>query len=248
LTAVAPRSGSSDLAASGTDLNQRCSACSRFSIGGPLLALALVALIGVREAILLSVIPGLLAAAAMLYAVRHAPRLGRRERQPIRLRVRPVLRGRLGRLMLAVGAFEFGNLAATLLILRAPELVEPGRSTSSATQLALVLYTAYNLAATLTSLPAGRAGDRIGTTQVLATGTALFLASYLGLAAAGSSFVLLDACFVAAGIGIGFAETAEHAAVAHVAPEGLRGSAFGVLAAHGEARWPRILRTAGVAT
>jgi len=53
--------------------------------------------------------------------------------------------------------------------------------------------------------------------------------AYLGLAAAGSSFVLLDACFVAAGIGIGFAETAEHAAVAHVAPESLRGSAFGVI-------------------
>lgn len=45
------------------------------------------------------------------------------------------------------------------------------------------------------------------------------------------SFVLLGACFVAAGIGIGCAETAEHAAVAHLAPEGLRGSAFGVLAA-----------------
>jgi hypothetical protein len=99
------------------------------------------------------VIPGLLATVAIVYAIRHAPPLAARERQPIQLRLRPVARGRLGRLLLAVGAFEFGNLAATLLILRATELFEPGRSTSSATQLALVLYTAYNLAATLASVP-----------------------------------------------------------------------------------------------
>jgi MFS family permease len=117
------------------------------AIGGPLLALALVALVGVREAILLSIIPGLLAAGAIVYAIHHVPRLERHQRQPLRLRLRPVMRGRLGRLMGAPGAFEFGNVAATLLILRATELFEPGRSTAAATQLALVLYTAYNLAA-----------------------------------------------------------------------------------------------------
>ena len=41
------------------------------AIGGPLLALGLVALVGVRTAILLSIIPGLLAVAAILYAIRH---------------------------------------------------------------------------------------------------------------------------------------------------------------------------------
>jgi MFS family permease len=43
--------------------------------------------------------------------------------------------------------------------------------------------------------------------------------------------VVLGACFVAAGVAIGFVETAETAAVALLAPEGIRGSAFGVLAA-----------------
>jgi len=41
------------------------------AIGGPLLAIALVALVGVRAAIGLSVIPGLLAALAVIYAIRH---------------------------------------------------------------------------------------------------------------------------------------------------------------------------------
>jgi MFS family permease len=69
------------------------------AIAGPLLALALVGLVGTRTAIALSIIPGLLAALAIVYAIRHAPRAEERERQPLRLRVRPVLTGRLGRLM-----------------------------------------------------------------------------------------------------------------------------------------------------
>ena len=129
---------------------------------GPLLALALVGLIGVRAAILLSIIPGLLAALAIVYAIRHAPTLAIREHRPIRLRVRPLLHGRLDRLLGAAFAFELGNLAATLLILRATEVLQPGRSHNSATQLALVLYTAYNLAATVASIPSGPVGDRRG--------------------------------------------------------------------------------------
>jgi MFS family permease len=106
------------------------------AIVGPLLALALVGLVVVRTAIALSIIPGLLAALAIVYAIRHAPGVEARERQPLRLRIRPVLTGRLGRLMVGVSAFEFGNVAATLLILRATELLAPGRSQDRATQVA----------------------------------------------------------------------------------------------------------------
>jgi hypothetical protein len=42
--------------------------------------------------------------------------------------------------------------------------------------------------------------------------------------------VVLGACFVAAGVAIGCVETAEHAAVAALAAEDIRGSAFGLLA------------------
>ncbi|HZJ49533.1 MAG TPA: MFS transporter, partial [Actinomycetota bacterium] len=68
------------------------------AVGGPLLALILVPAFSVRTAILLSIIPGLLAVAAILYAIRHLPRQTARRRQPIRITVRPLMRGRLGRL------------------------------------------------------------------------------------------------------------------------------------------------------
>jgi MFS family permease len=132
------------------------------AILGPLLALGLVATLGVRAAIGLSVIPGLLAAGAIIYAIRHAPKPEHRERVPLRIRVRPVLRGELGRLLAAAAAFEFGNVAATLLILRATQLLIPGHGAKAATTIALGLYTLYNIAATLASVPAGRAADRLG--------------------------------------------------------------------------------------
>jgi hypothetical protein len=91
------------------------------------LALGLVAVFSVRTAILISVIPGLLAALAIVYAIRHARLPAARERRTLRIRVRPVLHGQLGRLLGAFALFEIGNLAATLLILRATDLLAPAR-------------------------------------------------------------------------------------------------------------------------
>jgi MFS family permease len=200
------------------------------AVGGPLLALALVAAFSVRTAILLSIVPGLLAVVAILYAIRHTARPRLQERRPLRIRVRPVLQGELGRLMVGIGAFELGNIAATLLILRASDLLEPAHGHDGAVQIALLLYTGYNAAATLASVPAGRLVDRRGAVLVLATGVGCFLLAYVGFAATGASIVVLALCFAAAGVAIGCVETAEHAAVARLAPEDLRGSAFGLLA------------------
>jgi MFS family permease len=206
------------------------------AIAGPLLALGLVDLVGVRMAIALSVIPGLLAALAIVYAIRHAPRAEQRQRQPLRLRIRPVLTGRLGRLMVGVSAFEFGNVAATLLILRASELLAPGRDQDRATQLALGLYVA---AATVASIPAGRLGDRRGAVLVLAVGVGLFGLAYAGFAAGPSSVPALAPWFVTAGVGIGCVETAEHAAVAALAPGELRGRRSGCWRrCRASATWP----------
>ena len=184
------------------------------AIVGPLLAIVLVGLVGTRWAIGLSVIPGLLAALAIIYAIRHTARPREQDRQPIRLRIRPVLRGRLGRLMVGITAFEIGNCAATLLILRATELFQPGRSQDRATQLAIFLYVGYNVAATLISVPAGHHADRHGATRVLAIGAGCFTAAYVWFAVGPAGVVALAPAFILAGIGIGCAETAEHAAVA----------------------------------
>jgi MFS family permease len=203
------------------------------AIGGPLLALGLVALFNVRTAILLSVVPGLLAAAAIVFAIRQAKLPKITERRRLRIQVRAVLHGELGRLLGAFTAFEVGNLAATLLILRATDLLTPTHGTQTATEIALGLYTAYNIAATLASFPAGRLADRLGERGprlVVTAGVAAFLGAYLTFAFTPARVGMLATGFILAGIGIGAAETAQTAAVAALAPDQLRGSAFGLLA------------------
>ncbi|WP_307822056.1 MFS transporter [Streptomyces coffeae] len=203
------------------------------AIFGPLLALGLVAWVGVQWAIGLSVIPGLLAAAAIVYAIRHAPKAERRETVPLRVRVRPVLQGGLGRLLGAVAAFEIGNVAATLLILRASEQLAPGHGKDAATSIALGLYVTYNVAATAASVPAGHLADKLGPrgpVLVLAAGVAAFALAYGMFAASTTVIAALTVPFVLAGVGIGAVETAQHSAVAALAPTELRGSAFGLLA------------------
>jgi MFS family permease len=130
-------------------------------------------------------------------------------------------------------AFEVGNVAATLLILRATDVLTPGRGLHGATQIAIALYVVYNIAATITSFPAGGLSDmlgRRGPLLVTAAGVAAFLLAYGLFAISGPVIVLLGLAFALAGVGIGAAETAEHAAVAAFAPDELRGSAFGLLA------------------
>lgn len=66
---------------------------------------------------------------------------------------------------------------------------------------------------------------------VLTAGVAAFAVAYIGFALTTPNIALLGVWFVLAVIGIGCVETAEHGAVATLAPKNLRGSAFGLLAA-----------------
>ena len=201
------------------------------AVGGPLLALALVAGLGIRGAILVSGLFGLAAAGSIVYAIRHIERPARTERRPLRIRIRPLLKGKLGRLWLPIAAFEAGNIASTLLILRATELFAPANGLEGATQTALLLYAGHNMAATLVSIPAGKAADRWGYRPVLTVGFLAGLVAYLVFGLTGAALATVTVAFILAGVTIGIVETAEHGAVAEAAPEEVRGSAFGLLAA-----------------
>ncbi|PQP13901.1 MFS transporter [Rhodococcus opacus] len=202
------------------------------AIIGPLAASALVAVLGVRETILLSLIPGMLAAAAILVAAREARTavahpVGRRT---LHLHLRELRAAGFARTLTPVGMFELGNVATTLLILRATDLLHTaGTDLTAATSVAILLYVAHNAAATACSLVAGRLSDRIGPRWVFAGSGVVYVAGYLIFAAGPHSWVWLLAGFVLAGIGIGAAETAESTAVARTLPERVRGNGFGVL-------------------
>jgi hypothetical protein len=157
------------------------------AVAGPLIASALVAAVGVRHAILLSVVPGLVAAVAITVAAREArgTAIDGHARRTLRLNLHRLRAAGLGRTLTPVLLFELGNLATTLLILRATGLLSTGaRTSAAAASAAILLYAAHNAIAAAAALGGGRAADWVGGRAVLGAGASAYVAAY-GLFAAG---------------------------------------------------------------
>lgn len=202
------------------------------AVAGPLLAAGFVAWLGIRPALYLAAIPGVFSAFAITVAAREARRRRTAESPPRRLRLQ------FGRIrssgllpsLVPIAAFELGNMATTLLILRATGLLRAdGYSVAGATSLAVLVYAAHNLLAAIVAYAGGHWVDRRGPGAPFATGAASYVAAYLLLAVSTHGWATLIPAFLLAGSGIGLAETAESALVAGAVPDDLRGSGFGLL-------------------
>ncbi|MHB8299794.1 MAG: MFS transporter [Dermatophilaceae bacterium] len=205
------------------------------AILGPLLASVLVAVVGIRHTILLAIIPGVFAAIAITIAARAA-RAARATltavegRRTLTLNIAELRAAGLARALAPAALFELGNLATTLLILRATNLLHAdGRSLTAATSVAILLYAAHNGAASLASLGGGQLADRLSARTVFAAGAGVYVLGYAVFAWEQHRWPILLIGFLLAGLGIGFAETAESTVVAQLLPDHLRGNGFGVL-------------------
>jgi MFS family permease len=204
------------------------------AVVGPLLAAGLVAWLGVRPTLYLAAIPGLFAAVAIVVAARESRRRVHTDGEsvPRRFEFGALRDAGMLRALLPVAVFEFGNLATTLLILRATQLLSsPQRAVTAATSLAILIYAAHNVVATVASLAAGRWYDRAGPRAVFATGAAVYVISYGVFAAGINSALVVVLGFALAGAGIGLAEPTQAAVISQLLPDRLRGSGFGALGA-----------------
>ena len=202
------------------------------AVVGPLLAAGLVASLGVRHMLYLSAVPGIFAAIAITVAAAEARRRrsASTERRRARLELRGLHEAGLTRPLIPIAAFELGNVATSLLILRATGLLHSGgRSIAAATSLAVLIYAGHNLIAAFAAYGGGHWLDRAGSRVVFASGAVLYVAAYGLFALPLHSWPILVGAFLLAGCGIGLAETAESALVAHLLPDRLRGSGFGLL-------------------
>jgi MFS family permease len=202
------------------------------AIVGPLVASLLVGVLGIRHTILLAFIPGVLAAVAITIAAREARRslATPAARRTLSFNLRELWHAGLPRAISPAALFEFGNLATTLLILRATELLHTaGRGLTEATSLAILLYVGHNAAATVAALAGGQAADRVGPRAVFAVGAACYVAGYGIFAVDQHAWPVLLGAFLISGIGIGLGETAESTTVALLLPDRLRGNGFAVL-------------------
>lgn len=132
--------------------------------------------------------------------------------------------------LLPVAAFELGNVATSLLILRATTLLhQSGLSVATATSLAVIVYAGHNLLGSVVAYGGGHWLDRAGPRSVFFSGAAVYIVAYGLFALPFHAWPILIGAFLLAGGGIGLAETAESTLVARLLPEHLRGSGFGLL-------------------
>lgn len=200
------------------------------AVVGPLAAAGLVAWLGIRPAIWFALIPGILAAIAIGVAAREARRHGNGVRERIRFNVAGLRSAGLARPLLPVVLFECGNLATTLLILRATQLFQAqGMAASAAASVAILIYAAHNAVAAGVAVIGGRWIDWTGPRRVFAAGALVYVLAYATFAFGPTPWWALLIAFGLAGAGIGFAETAESTLVAQILPDNLRGSGFGVI-------------------
>jgi len=101
------------------------------------------------------------------------------------------MRQRVGiaRALAPAALFELGNLASTLLILRATDLLHTDTyDLTAATSLAILLYAAHNAAATAAALTGGQLADRLNPRIVFAAGGVAYALGYTGLGVAATRF------------------------------------------------------------
>lgn len=186
---------------------------------GSLVAAGLVHLAGfdLRTVFALSVVPGLLAVAALAFGTTEPARTASGPRP--RLATLASLEPRFLRFLGVLFLFSLGNSTDAFLILRATDLGVPVAA-------APVLWAALHVVKSASSAPAGTLSDRVGRRPVIVAGWAAYAAVYAGFAFADAAWHAW-ALFAAYGVFHGLTEPVEKALVADLVPAERRGTDFG---------------------
>jgi MFS family permease len=195
------------------------------AVAGPLVAMLLMTFIGLsmRNVFLLALIPGAVAVAVVLFAVREPP--ARPPTAPASAAARRTGAWRsLGRPFYAlIGAFvvfTLGNSTDAFLLLRLHQAgVGPG--------LIAALWSALHVAKMLAAYAGGLATDRLGRRPMMVAGFIVYAAVYVGFAVTDTAAAMI-AVFIAYGLYFGLTEPAERAWVSDLVPDRQRATAFGV--------------------
>jgi len=176
----------------------------------------------------LTLIPGLLAAGLIAFAVKE------KERKPVphisfgeRLKMLPAS---FRKFLVAVGLFGAGDFAHTLLILLATQKLTPELGATKAASIAVGLYVLHNVFYAGFAVVAGWLADRFPKNVVLATGYAVAAGMALAIIFLPLTVWTLGAIFIAGGVYVAIEETLEDSYCAELVSEEHHGMAFGTLA------------------
>lgn len=198
------------------------------AVAGPLLALSLLAAgIAFKSVLLIAIVPGLLAAACVIWLVKE------RAHDPAApaATLRPTMPRGYWPLVGAVLVFGLGDFSRSFLILavaRAAPAADNGKAMLFG--LPVLLYALHNGVSALATFPSGHLADRFGRRRVLAVGYLFGLGVNLTLAFGSRSLAAVCFAFLLSGIAIAVEETVEKACVAEMLSRDCRSYGLGVLA------------------
>jgi len=200
------------------------------AIVGPVTATILLAAFAgnFSRVLLVTVVPGLLAAAAIGFLVEEKERLAVKYssfRAQLTALPRP-----FRRFLLAVGLFGAGDFAHTMLILLATQVLTPRLGATKAAGVAVSLYVLHNVLYAGFAFVAGWLADRLNKRLLLAGGYALAAVMGLVLVLAPLNLVVLTVVFILAGIYVATEEALEDSLAAELVDKEHHGIGFGVLA------------------
>lgn len=199
------------------------------AIAGPLTALVLIASIGLREIIWLTLIPGFLAVATFWILVQEKSPAPSRDKTKLVASLRD-LPGVFKRFLGAVLVFGIADFSHTLLIAFAIVALTPSLGLAGATAAGAGLYLVRNVVYAAASYPFGVLGDRFGRWNVLILGYAVAAATFVGFAVIPPGLSGYGVLFGLAGLFIAAEDTLEGAVAAELVEEQRRGLGFGALA------------------
>jgi MFS family permease len=186
---------------------------------GPLVAAALLASgLAIRDILLWTLVPGVIALALAL-VVREPTRKPASNGKGFSWTLQgfpPVFR----RYLLVLGLFTLGNSSNMFLLLRARELGLPEAQVP-------LLWALTSLVAMLASTPLAALSDRVGRLRLILGGWAVYGAFYLLLGLIDAQMALLWPLFAFYGLFLAATEGAEKALVADLVPASLVGTGYG---------------------
>jgi len=221
------------------------------AVSGPLIAALLVWVGWARDnIILLTVIPGLAAAAAFYFLTREKtsaaaePASGASTQRLTREKTSaaaepasgastqgPAIPARFWQFLVGVFFFGLGDFSRTFLIyLAAQALGEDKKSSAAMISLAVLLYAFHNLISALAAYIIGHLADRVDKLRLLVAGYALGVVTNGLLGLAGGSIAWLVVALILSAIYLAAEQTLEKAAAAEFLPREQRSLGFGILA------------------